>query len=66
MLDLPEATVVGNVTITVSSTGTGVQIRSASTSSPASLSDTTLKLVMSKLCKQPSLDLRGVVLKLVP
>ena len=26
----------------------------------------TLKLVMSKLCKQPSLDLRGVVLKLVP
>ena len=42
MLDLPEATVVGNVTITVSSTGTGVQIRSASTSSPASLSDTTL------------------------
>jgi putative peptidoglycan lipid II flippase len=42
MLDLPEATVIGNVTITVSSTGTGVQIRSASTSSPASLSDTTL------------------------
>ena len=42
MLVLPEATVVGNVTLTVSSTGTGVQIRSASTSSPASLSDTTL------------------------
>ena len=42
MLQLPESTAVGSVTITVSSTGTQVQIRSASTSSPASLSDTTL------------------------
>ena len=42
MLQLPEPTVVGNVTIMISSTGTQVQIRSASTASPASLSDTTV------------------------
>jgi len=42
MLQLPASTVVGNVTITVSSTGTGVQIRSATSASPASLSDTTV------------------------
>lgn len=42
MLQLPESTVVGNVTITVSSTGTQVQIRSASTANPASLADTTV------------------------
>jgi len=42
MLELPESTVVGNVTITVSSTGTQVQIRSASTANPASLADTTV------------------------
>jgi len=42
MLQLPEPTVVGNVTITVSSTGTQVQIRSASTANPASLADTTV------------------------
>ena len=42
MLQLPESTVVGNVTITVSSTGTQVQIRSSSVADPASLSDTTL------------------------
>ena len=42
MLQLPGPTVVGNVTITVSSTGTQVQIRSASTANPASLADTTV------------------------
>ncbi len=42
MLDLPEPTVVGSVTVGVSSTGTQVQIRSASSASPASLEDTTL------------------------
>jgi putative peptidoglycan lipid II flippase len=42
MLQLPESTVVGNVTIAVSSTGTQVQIRSSSTPDPASLNDTTL------------------------
>ena len=41
MLQLPKPAVVGNVTITVSSTGTEIQIRTASTSSPASLDDTT-------------------------
>ena len=42
MLQLPEPTVVGSVTVAVSSTGTQVQIRSASSSSPATLEDTTL------------------------
>ena len=42
MLQLPEATVIGSVTIGVSSTGTQVQIRSASSASPATLDDTTL------------------------
>ena len=42
MLDLPESTVVGSVTVGVSSTGTQVQIRSATSASPASLDDTTL------------------------
>ena len=42
MLQLPEPTVVGSVTVGVSSTGTQVQIRSASSSSPATLEDTTL------------------------
>ena len=42
MLQLPEDTVVGGVTIEVSSTGTEVQIRSATSSSPDSLDDTTL------------------------
>ena len=42
MLQLPESTEVGSVTIAVSSTGTQVQIRSAKTSSPTSLDDTTL------------------------
>ena len=42
MLQLPQATEVGSVTIAVSSTGTQVQIRSAKTSSPASLDDSTL------------------------
>ncbi len=42
MLQLPEDTVVGGVTIGVSSTGTEVQIRSAASSSPDSLDDTTL------------------------
>ena len=42
MLQLPEPTVVGSVTVGVSSTGTQVQIRSAASSSPATLEDTTL------------------------
>ncbi len=42
MLDLPDPTVVGSVTVGVSSTGTQVQIRSASSASPATLEDTTL------------------------
>mgnify|MGYP006265474171 CR=1 FL=1 len=41
MLQLPEPTVIGSVTLTVPSTGTKVQIRSATSSSPASLDDTT-------------------------
>ena len=42
MLQLPQATEVGAVTVAVSSTGTQVQIRSATSSSPDSLDDTTL------------------------
>lgn len=42
MLQLPSPTVVGGVTVAVSSTGTQVQIRSATSASPASLDDTTL------------------------
>lgn len=41
LLELPEPTVIGAVTLTVSSTGTEVQLRSASDPSPAKLSDTT-------------------------
>ncbi|MGI9124400.1 MAG: murein biosynthesis integral membrane protein MurJ, partial [Mycobacterium sp.] len=42
MLQLPEPTKVGNVSVAVSSSGTQVQIRSATSSSPASLDDTKL------------------------
>jgi putative peptidoglycan lipid II flippase len=42
MLQLPKSTVVGQVTIDTTSTGTKVEIRSASTPSPASLNDTTV------------------------
>ena len=42
MLQLPEDTEVGSVTVAVSSTGTQVQIRSAEGASPARLEDTTL------------------------
>lgn len=42
MLQLPEPTEVGAVTVSVSSTGTQVQIRSATSASPASLDATTL------------------------
>ncbi len=42
MLQLPEPTVVGNVTVSVSSTGTQIQIRSARSANPAGLEDTTL------------------------
>ena len=42
MLQLPEPTEVGSVTVGVSSTGTQVQIRSAESSDPDSLADTTL------------------------
>lgn len=42
MLQLPEPTKVGSVTVALSSTGTQVQIRSATSASPESLEDTTL------------------------
>ena len=42
MLRLPEPTTVGEVTVSVSSTGTQVQIRSASSANPPSVDDTTL------------------------
>lgn len=42
MLKLPQPTEVGAVTVSVSSTGTQVQIRSADSATPASLADTTL------------------------
>jgi putative peptidoglycan lipid II flippase len=42
MLQLPSPTVVGQVNLDVSSTGTKVEIRSASTPSPSKLEDTTL------------------------
>ncbi|OCB23888.1 murein biosynthesis protein MurJ [Mycobacterium malmoense] len=42
MLQLPSPTVVGQVTIDTPSTGTKVEIRSASTASPAALNDTTV------------------------
>ena len=42
MLQLPEPTTVGEVTVSVSSTGTQVQIRSASSANPPSVDDTTL------------------------
>lgn len=42
MLQLPQPTKVGSVSLTVPSTGTQVQIRSASSASPASLDDTTV------------------------
>lgn len=42
ILQLPQPTTVGEVDIDVNSTGTAVEIRSAETSSPSSLEDTTL------------------------
>jgi putative peptidoglycan lipid II flippase len=42
MLQLPKPTVVGTVTIDISSTGTKVEIRSSSTPTPAKLDDTTV------------------------
>jgi putative peptidoglycan lipid II flippase len=42
MLQLPQPTRVGEVTIDLNSTGTSVEIRSAQTPSPSSLSDTTV------------------------
>jgi putative peptidoglycan lipid II flippase len=41
LLQLPNPTVVGNVTVDVPSTGTQIQIRSSATSTPAKLDDTT-------------------------
>jgi len=41
LLRLPEPTVVGAVTVDLASTGTKIQIRSAATSTPAKLDDTT-------------------------
>ncbi|RWA21239.1 hypothetical protein MBRU_14930 [Mycolicibacterium brumae DSM 44177] len=41
MLELPDPTKVGSVTLTVPSTGTAVQIRSAKSQTPSSLADTT-------------------------
>jgi putative peptidoglycan lipid II flippase len=42
MLQLPSATVIGQVTIDTPSTGTKVEIRSSATASPATLNDTTV------------------------
>ena len=42
MLQLPQPTVVGEVTIDLNSTGTSVEIRSAQTATPSSLADTTV------------------------
>jgi putative peptidoglycan lipid II flippase len=42
MLQLPNSTVVGQVTIDTPSTGTKVEIRAASTASPSRLEDTTV------------------------
>jgi putative peptidoglycan lipid II flippase len=42
LLQLPQPTTVGSVSLTVPSTGTRVQIRSASTANPANLDDTTV------------------------
>ena len=42
MLQLPKPTKIGEVTIDVNSTGTAVEIRSAQTSTPSSLADTTV------------------------
>ena len=42
MLQLPQPTVVGSVAVTVPSTGTSVQIRSATSANPSSLDDTTV------------------------
>jgi len=42
MLQLPQPTAVGEVTIELNSTGTSVEIRSAQTSTPSSLADTTV------------------------
>jgi putative peptidoglycan lipid II flippase len=58
MLQLPKPTVVGAVTISVSSTGTRVEIRSSSTPNPAALEDTTA-LTPPKLL-QPGLNLIAV------
>ncbi len=41
LLELPQPTTVGSVSLTVPSTGTQVQIRSASSASPSTLDDTT-------------------------
>ncbi len=41
MLQLPQPTTIGSVTINVNSTGTAVQIRSATSPTPSSLDDTT-------------------------
>ncbi len=42
MLQLPQPTAIGEVTIDLNSTGTSVEIRSAETPTPSSLSDTTV------------------------
>jgi len=42
LLQLPQPTTVGSVSLTVPSTGTQVQIRAASSATPASLDDTTV------------------------
>lgn len=42
MLQLPQPTAIGEVTINLNSTGTAVEIRSAQTPTPASLADTTV------------------------
>lgn len=49
MLQLPKSTVVDSVTIDVASTGTKVEIRSASTPTPAKLADTTVLIPATAL-----------------
>ncbi|MGH3641831.1 MAG: hypothetical protein ACRDUX_22705, partial [Mycobacterium sp.] len=42
MLQLPQPTAIGSVTLSLNSTGTSIQIRSAQSATPASLDDTTV------------------------
>ena len=54
MLQLPQPTTVGEVTIDLNSTGTSVEIRSAQTPTPSSLSDTTVLTPATPLSPAPT------------